>query len=142
MRRPLRGAYLIAAVALLGACGDTYIETSATTSPEPVVVTTLAPVDPATPLPDLLDRIGSLMLHLDEQIVAGEGHGATLEQIEALWDVAEPGVRAAQLDSIYSFEQALTYVRTGVTRRRPADASKGYKVWIDVVAAFDRAAST
>lgn len=136
MRRPLRGAYLIAAVALLGACGDTYIETSATTSPEPVVVTTLAPVDPATPLPDLLDRIGSLMLHLDEQIVAGDGHTATLARIETLWQAAEPQIRETHLDAIYDFEQALTYARTGVQRRRPADASKGYKVWLDVVAAL------
>jgi len=121
---------------VLSACGTTYIETSATTVAPDVAPVTVARVDPATPLPDLLDEIRDLMLHLDEQIVANTEPAATLARIEDLWDVAEPAVRATDLDAIYNFEQALTYVRTGVNRKRPADASKGYKVWLDVVAAL------
>lgn len=136
MRRPLRGVALGVAVLCLTACGETYIETSVTTAPEGAPVTTVAAVDTDAPLGDLLAEIGSLMLHLDEQIVAGDGHTATLARIETLWQAAEPQIRETHLDAIYDFEQALTYARTGVQRRRPADASKGYKVWLDVVAAL------
>jgi len=138
MTGPLRGALIAALGALvLSACGATYVETSVTTAPGGVSTTTLAEVDPNAPLPELLDEIGDLLRHLDERVVAGDDPGAALGRLEELWDVTEPQIRATALDSIYDFEQALTYARLGVNRKRPADASKAYRVWVDIVAAFD-----
>ena len=125
-----------AAALLLAACGETYIETSATTAPPEVTTTTLAAVDPDAPVAELLAEIESLMLDLDQRVIDGDAPAATLERIEALWDVAEPQVREAALDSVYQFEQALGLARSGVTRNRPADASKGYKLMQQIVAAF------
>ncbi len=131
---------LIAALALggltLGACGDTYIESSATTMPATASTTTLAPVDPNAPVAELLDEITTLMLDLDERIIAGDAPAPTLARIEALWDAAEPQIRATALDSVYQFEVALDLARTGVARTRPADASKGYKLMQQVVANY------
>ena len=134
-------SHLIAAVALggllLGACGDTYIESSATTLAPDASTTTLAAVAPDTPVDELLDEITSLMFDLDERIIAGNEPAAALARIEELWDAAEPQIRAAALDSVYQFEVALDLARTGVQRIRPADASKGYKLMQQVVAAYD-----
>lgn len=121
---------------LLGACGDTYIESSATTLAPDVSTTTLAPVDRAAPVGELLAEIQTLMLDLDERIIAGNAPADTLARIELLWDAAEPQVRADALDTVYQFEVALDLARTGVQRHRPADASKGYKLMQQVVANY------
>lgn len=120
-------------MALLTACGQTYLETSATTLAPDATTTTIAPVDPAAPVGELLDEIETLMLDLDERVIAGNQAEATLARIEDLWDAAEPQVRALALDTVYQFEQALDLARSGVDRKRPADASKGYKLMQQLV---------
>jgi hypothetical protein len=137
MSRPLRGAAITALGALvLSACGQTYLDTSATTPPSAVTTTTPAAVDPATPVDDLLAEIELRLLDLDQRIIDGDEPDATLARIEELWAAAEPQVREQALNSVYQFEQALDLARSGVTRKRPADASKGYKLMQQIVDAF------
>jgi hypothetical protein len=139
MKLPTTGGRTILTAALvlgLAACGDTYLETSATTLPPEVTVTTLAPVDPDAPLDELLTEIETLMFDLDERITDGHDPAGTMARIDELWVAAEPKVREAELDSVYQFEQAIDLARNGVTRKRPADASKAYKTMMKVVDAF------
>jgi hypothetical protein len=137
MNAPCRGASAIAAVVLgLGACGDTYIESSATTARAGAPAVTFAPVPVDAAVDDLLGEIETLMFDLDERIIANDAPATTLARIEELWALAEPQIRDADLDAVYPFEQALDLARSGVARRRPADASKGYKIMQQVAAAY------
>jgi hypothetical protein len=143
VRRPgaLVAAPLVLGGALaLGACGTTYVDSSVTV-PSSVAVTTLPPIAAGTPLPELFTELDGLMRRLDEQIVEGTGaQDASLDRIETVWAVAEQQIRAADPDDLFPFEQAITLVRSGVERRRPADASKGYKLLVAAVAEYDAAA--
>jgi hypothetical protein len=140
VRRP--GALVAAPIVLvgalaLGACGTTYVDSSVTV-PSSVAATTLPPIAADAPLPELFAELDTLMRRLDEQIVEGKGEqDASLERIESVWAVAEQQIRAADPDDLFPFEQAITLVRSGVERRRPADASKGYKLLVAAVAEYD-----
>lgn len=120
----------------LAACGDTYVDTSATTAP-PTVATTLSPVAAGTPLPELFGELDQLMRRLDELIVEDDGDDAALSRIEEVWAVAEQQIRERDPDDLYPFEQAIVLARSGVERRRPADASKGYKLLVTAVDTYD-----
>ncbi len=137
MTRGLAAAtFAAAAVLTLGACGTTYVDSSVTVAPSVVVTSTLPPVPADAPLTDLLGDIEALMLHLDEQIVDQQDVDATMLQIEALWDVAEAQIRDRDPDDLFPFEQAIDLARSGAERRRPADASKGYKILIAAIDAY------
>ena len=141
-RRP--GAPVAAPLVLVGAlslaaCGTTYVDSSVTT-PSSVAATTLPAVPADTPLPELFTQLDDLMRRLDEQIVEAKGDQAALARIEAVWAVAEQQIRENDPDDLFPFEQAITLVRSGVERRRPADASKGYKLLVAAVAEYDTAA--
>lgn len=125
------GAVALAAVVTLGACGTTYVDTVAT-GPD-VTSTTLPAVDPDAPLVDLLAEIEVLMAGLEARIIDERDHVETLARVDALWDAAEPRIRDADPDDVFNFEQAIELARSGVERRRPADASKGYKILVDVI---------
>jgi len=127
------GALSLATVLTLGACGTTYIDTSVTTVSGDATTTTLAPVDPDAPLDELLTEIETLMSDLDERIIDGDDHLAVMLRIDELWYVAEIKIRATDPDDVFNFEQAIMLARTGVDRKRPADASKGYKIISDVI---------
>lgn len=131
------GAVALAAVLTLGACGTTYVDTEVTvpdTSPD--VTSTLPPVDPDAPVAELLAEIELLMSDLDERIIDERAHVETFQRIDELWTVAERQIRAADPDDVFNFEQAIELARTGVERRRPADASKGYKILVGVSDAY------
>lgn len=140
VRRP--GALVAAPIVLvgalaLGACGTTYVDSSVTV-PSSVAATTLPAIAADAPLPELFTELDALMRRLDEQIVEGKGEqDASLDRIESVWAVAEQQIRAADPDDLFPFEQAITLVRSGVERRRPADASKGYKLLVAAVAEYD-----
>lgn len=138
MRTPVLGVLAGGLTFALAACGQTYIDTSVTTISEGATTTTLAPVDASAPLTDLLAEIETRLLDLDQRIIDDDAPAATLARIEEVWDVAEPQIREIALGSVRQFELALDLARTGVTRKRPADASKGYKLMQQVVAAFER----
>lgn len=132
--RATASAALVAVLAL-GACGTTFIdETVATVDTSPDATTTTLPaIDPDAPLDELLGQIEVLMLDLDQRIVDDDRSVETLERIDALWVPAERQIRSNDPDDVFNFEQAIELARTGVTRRRPADASKGYKIIVDVI---------
>jgi hypothetical protein len=122
-------AVLVTAVAItaLAACGATTVDTSVTA---PVDGTAAPPrtaaVDTDAPLTTLVLELQDELQGLDEQIVvAGDEDEATLARIDALWDAAEAQVQEDHPQLLFGFQQAITLARTGVERRRPADASKG-----------------
>ena len=132
------GALALAAVLTLGACGTTFVDQTVTpfdTSPD-ATTTTLAPVDDEAPLEELIEQIELLMFDLDDRIIDDDGAEVTLARIDELWRSAERQIRAADPDDVFNFEQAIELARTGVERRRPADASKGYKILADVSDAY------
>ena len=138
MTRHGAGALALAAVLTLGACGTTYIDTEVTvpdTSPD-VTTTTLPPVDPDTPLAELLTEIETLMFDLDQKIIDRSGDVAVLARLDQLWTVAERQIRTNNPDDVFNFQQAIDLATSGVQRRRPADASKGYKIMIEVAEAY------
>ncbi len=136
--RPTTGVFTLVAVLTLGACGTTFIdETVATVDTSPgATTTTLAPVADDAPLDELLPEIARLMFDLDQRIIDGEGDVETLDRIEEIWRIAERQIRAADPDDLFNFQQAIDLARTGVERHRPADASKGYKILVDVNEAY------
>ena len=138
MNVPAAGAIALAAVLTLGACGTTFIdETVATVDTSPTATTTtLVPVDADAPIAELLAEIETLMFDLDERIIEEDGQFATFDRIEELWVAAERQIRRNDPDDVYNFGQAIELARTGVDRRRPADASKGYKILTDVIDAY------
>ena len=68
------------------------------------------------------------MRHLDEQVIEGDTDDATLARIEEIWVVALPLAREHSIDMEFGLQQSVDLARTAVERRRPADASKGYKI--------------
>ncbi len=132
------GAIALAAVLTLGACGTTFIDETIATPDRSstATTTTLAAVEPDAPLDVLLTEIETLMYDLDQRIVDDDGQAATFDRIDELWEAAERRIRSDDPDDVYNFEQAIELARTGVERRRPADASKGYKILRDVVDAY------
>jgi hypothetical protein len=132
------GAVALAAVLTLGACGTTFVdETVATadTSPD-AITTTLAPIADDAPVGELLDEIELVMSDLEQRIIDDEGAAEALARIDRLWRVAERRIRSDDPDRVFNFEQAIELARTGVERRRPVDASKGYKIMADVSDAY------
>jgi hypothetical protein len=136
--RTVAGALALAAVLTLGACGTTYIDSEITVpdTGADATTTTLPPVDPDTPIDELLAEVKTLMVDLDERIIDGRGDVATLTRLLQVWRVAERQIRAENPDDVYNFQQAIDLARSGVERRRPADASKGYKIIADVIDAY------
>ena len=126
----------VAAVLTLGACGTTYIDTSKTVPPSDVTTTTFPPVAQDTPLPTLLGEIETLMLHLDEQIIDDDNVPRTMTRLDQLWAVAEQEIRDRNPDDVFPFQQAIDLAHSAAERKRPADASKGYKVLIAAIAAY------
>lgn len=128
---------VLAAVLTLGACGTTYVDTDVTVpDTDPTGRTTLPAIAPDAPLGDVLAEIERLMSDLDERIIDEREHVETFVRIADLWAVAERQIRAADPDDVFNFEQAVELARSGVERRRPADASKGYKIFVDVADAY------
>lgn len=142
MIRPAPGAafgalpLVVVGALALTACATTYVDSSATTAPQPAPAT-FAQIAADAPLPELFAQLDDLMRGLDELIVEDEGDDAALVRIEAVWDVTEQRIRDRDPDDLYPFEQAITLARTGVERRRPADASKGYKLLITAIDTYD-----
>ena len=122
----------------LGACGTTYVDSdvSVPATGSAATTSTLPPIDPEAPIELLLIEIEELMLDLDERIIDDDGQVAALARIDEIWQVAESTIRAQDPDDVFNFEQAIGLARSGVERRRPADASKGSKILTDVIDAY------
>lgn len=98
------------------------------------VVTTF---DPDRPLPadatlaDLFPMLLTSWRGLDQRVIDGDATD-TLARLEATWAAAAPLVRADHPSSLFGLEQAIDLARSAVERRRPADASKGYRLAIEL----------
>ncbi|MGH9134523.1 MAG: hypothetical protein ACRDZZ_11335 [Ilumatobacteraceae bacterium] len=130
----LASAGALAALALVVAGCATTVDPSIDAEPE--VVATQAPVSPDTPLDDLIGELADEMRHLDEQVIDGDGDDQTLARIEELWLIAEPLARERDAELRFGLQKSVQLARTAVERRRPADASKGYKIVADLAAAL------
>ena len=129
-----RGA-LVGALALIvsTACGTTTVDESIAASADRAPPTTPPPIDPDESLVELVRGLADSMRHLDEEVIEGDEDDATLARIEEIWVVAEPLARRHSIDMEFGLEQSVDLARTSVTRRRPADASKGYKIVADLL---------
>ena len=127
----------IVTVLVLAACGPTYVDDGIVERiEEDATSTTYAPIAPDTPLDDLLLEIENLMSDLDERIIDQRGHTESIARIDDLWRIAEQEIRSTDPNDLFNFQQAIDLARSGVDRRRPADASKGYKIFVEVVDAY------
>ena len=132
-----RGALVAAAISMLTACGTTTVDQSIVTSADTGVTTTLPPIRSDASLVELVGDLADSMRHLDEQVIEGDTDDATLARIEQIWVVAEPLAREHSIDMVFGLEQSVDLARTAVERRRPADASKGYKIVAALLATLE-----
>jgi hypothetical protein len=121
----------------LTACGTTTVDESIVASDDTGVTTTLPPIRSDASLVALVGDLADSMRHLDEQVIEGDIDEATLARIEEIWVVAEPLAREFSVDMVFGLEQSVDLARTAVERRRPADASKGYKIVAALLATLD-----
>jgi hypothetical protein len=125
-----RGA-LVAVAALafaLTGCGTTTVDPSIAASAD-----TSAPISADASLVDLVGELADSMRHLDEEVIEGDDDDATLARIEEIWAFAEPLAEAHSAGLHFGLLQSVDLARTSVERRRPADASKGYKIVADLL---------
>lgn len=90
-------------------------------------------VDPDASLEELLDTMLERWRGLDQRVIDGDAT-SSLAGIEEVWAVAEPIIRAEHQGALFGFQQAVDLARSAVTRMRPADASKGYRLALDLTA--------
>jgi sigma54-dependent transcription regulator len=132
-----RGALVAATILMLTACGTTTVDQSIAASADTGITTTLPPIRSDASLVELVADLADSMRHLDEQVIEGDIDEATLARIEAIWVVAAPLARQHSLDMEFGLEQSVDLARTAVERRRPADASKGYKIVTALLATLE-----
>lgn len=132
-----RAAALALAAPLLAtvACAETTVDPDVTAQPSVEATTTVFAPSGSTAelLDDLLDETG----RLSDLIVENEGQQAALARIETLWALAGGDVAAEREDLLTGFESAIRLARTGVERRRPADADKAHNNLRTLVAAYN-----
>ncbi len=135
-----RAGALLIVIAAVSGCGTTLVEVDEPVRP---TATTEAGSDATVELStesstaDVLAEIENLLRGLDQEIIDDEFVAAeTLERIDAAWAIVEPRIADADSADLFNFEQALELATSGVERRRPADASKGLKIFGDVADAF------
>jgi hypothetical protein len=124
----LVAAGAVAGVALvsLTACADTTVDTSLTIPPTADATTTV--FAPSGTTAELLDQLVAASGRLSDLIIANDGAVGSL--------VGEP-VADERPDLVPGFESAIGLLRTGVERRRPADADKAYNNLRALAAAYD-----
>ncbi len=127
---------LASLVPLVAACGETTVD-SAISAAASTTTTTPAPIAPDTPLVTLVAIVVDGLGQLPELVVDNDGDEEALARVLAAWAIAEPQVRSLRPELLFGFEQAVLLGTTAVERRRPADASKGYKLAVDLAAALD-----
>jgi len=127
----------MAACPIFSACGSTYIDESLLES-----ATTLAETVEVTEVPDRtfsehLDVIDQSLNDLSDAIVDNDGSAdVILATILESWNSIEAQVKADFADSHFGFYEVMVLAELSVERRRPADASKAWKLFIDIAAAI------
>jgi hypothetical protein len=119
-------AALAIAAALTGsvACSETTVDPGITVPPSAEATTTV--FAPAGTTGELLDQLVAESGQLSDLIVANEGQRDALARIETLWALMRPDIESERPDLLAGFESGIGLLRTGVERRRPADADKAY----------------
>lgn len=140
-------ASVLAAVLALSACGETIDLRDTAPDTAPDAAPDAAPDDVGTggadvvaadadlPLDGDLDELLAALLAswrgLDQRVIDGDT-AEPMARIETTWAAAEPLVRADHPTSLFGMQQAMDLARSAVDRRRPADASKGYRLAIEL----------
>ena len=124
------------AVAVTGsiACSETTVDPDITVPPSAEATTTV--FAPAGTTAELLDELVAESGRLSDLIVENEGQQAALARIETLWALVRADIEAERVDLLPGFESAIGLLRTGVERRRPADADKAHNNLRTLVAAY------
>jgi hypothetical protein len=130
----LVAAGAVAAIVSLTSCAETTIDTSLTTPLTAVVTTTV--FAPSGTTSELLDELVAQSGRLSDLIIAGNGEVEALARIETLWSLVGDDISAERPDLVPGFESAIGLLRTGVERRRPADADKAYNNLRALAAAY------
>jgi hypothetical protein len=127
------GAAALASALLLSACADTVVEVEA----DPTDVSAAAAPSTTLPIPgsatEILPEMAIEMSRLSSQIAEDGDERATLRRIETLWAAAQTEVEARRPELVGGIQTTVDLARTAVTRIRPADADKGFKILTDLV---------
>ncbi len=124
----------VAAIVGLTACAETRVDTSLTTPPTVDVTTTV--FAPSGTTAELLDELVAESGRLSDLIIAGEGEVDALARMETLWSLVGDDIAAERPDLVPGFDSAIGLLRTGVERRRPADADKAFNNLRALAAAY------
>jgi hypothetical protein len=122
------------AVVVMTGCGETIDLRDESTA----AATGAAGTPASLPLPtsgtpdELLGDLVEAWRGLDQRVVDGDGAAEALLRIDTIWGLVEPQVRSERPELLFGFEQAIGLARSSVERRRPADASKGFKLAVDL----------
>jgi hypothetical protein len=129
---------MVVVMVMVTACGETIDLRNETAVPGTGTADTSEVLDPPTgATPDeLLTGLVDAWRGLGQRVVDGDGSVEALQRIETYWRLAEPQVRSERPELLFGFEQAVGLARSSVERRRPADASKGYKLAADLTNAY------
>ena len=136
----MRIAHIFAAIAacpMLAACGSTYIDESLLESSTTVVETVEVTEVSDRTFSEHLDLIDQSLNDLSDAIVDNDGSAdVILATILESWNSIEAQVQADFADSHFGFYEVMVLAELSVERRRPADASKAWKLFIDIAAAI------
>jgi hypothetical protein len=122
---------------LLAACGDTYIEESLVETSSTIVETLTENNDVERTFNEHLDIIDKSLDDLSDSIVENDGSAAEiLTSILQSWIIIEDDIKTNFPDSHFGFYEVMTLAELSVERRRPADASKAWKLFIDIAASI------
>jgi len=122
---------------LLSACGATYIEDSLVETSTSMVDTADETADVAPTFAEHLDIIDQSLNDLSDAIVENDGSAdEILATILQSWETIEADIKTDFPDSHFGFYEVITLTELSVERRRPADASKAWKLFIDIAASI------
>jgi hypothetical protein len=135
IRRRLLALAIAAALSGAVACTETTVDPGITVPPSAEATTTV--FAPAGTTAELLDELVAESGRLSDLVVENEGQRTALARIETLWLVVGDDIAAERADLLPGFESAIGLLRTGVERRRPADADKAHNNLRMLVAAYE-----
>lgn len=129
-------ATALVVVLVTAGCGSTYVDESLVTitAPEPVDGGTTAPGPRADDdISTVLSRIAGALDSLSDAIVDDSELASTiLAAIDADWASISAAIRRDFPEELFGLEQVVSLAHSAVERKRPADASKGWKLLIDL----------
>jgi hypothetical protein len=133
--RRRRVVTLAVSAVLFSACAETIDLRDTAVVDDDGPPATSAPAEQSLPFDGTLDELLPALLAswrgLDQRVIDGEA-AESMARIETAWVAAAPLVRADHPASLFGLETAVELARSAVERRRPADASKGYRLAIEL----------